>query len=134
MASISWASFILFGCASVFVNLPRIFSRSTWTSGQVRGDGLLKEPGSSPAFFRHSSLFPSFLPFSVIPAKAGIHFHRNETAEGLPEAEKYLRQPSAVRHGPRIKSGVTDAERARIVTWGDGLLKEPGFVARGDGR
>jgi hypothetical protein len=68
MASISWASFILFGCASVFVNLPRIFSRSTWTSGQVRGDGLLKEPGSSPAFFRHSSLFPSFLPFSVIPA------------------------------------------------------------------
>jgi hypothetical protein len=26
-----------------------------------------------PAFFRHSCLFPSFLPFSVIPAQAGIH-------------------------------------------------------------
>jgi hypothetical protein len=27
-------------------------------------------------------------PFSVIPAKAGIHVHRNETAEAAPEFSK----------------------------------------------
>jgi hypothetical protein len=74
---------------------PATFSRSTWTPGQARGDGI--GAGHSPRL-RHPGLDLSLprsalRPFSVIPAKAepapdsirGIHVHRNETAEGLPE-------------------------------------------------
>jgi hypothetical protein len=57
---------------------------------------------------------PQSGPISVIPAKAGIHVHRDETAEDPPEGARYLRQPSAVRNGPRIKSGVTGTEENRI--------------------
>jgi len=67
-------------------------------------------PALFPSFLRKQSLPRSaVLPYSVIPAKAGIHVHRNETAEALPEGPedppegaKYLRPPSALQHGPRV--------------------------------
>jgi hypothetical protein len=73
-----------------------------------------------PAPFRHSGLDPNpprsaLRPSSVIPAKAGIHVQRNETAEKFPERTGLSPAPfsrSIWTPGPssrsRIKSGMTD--------------------------
>ena len=83
------------------------------------------DPGSLPGPFSviagltiscadpRSGFFPSFLRKQESIFQESI-FIGTRPAEGLPEAAKYLRRPSAVRNGPRIKSGVTDTEETRI--------------------
>jgi hypothetical protein len=68
--------------------------RKTIRKGQnISGDlqPIKMDPGSSPGVTGAEGprIRPAF--FSVIPAEAGIHVHRNETAEDYPEGAKYLR-------------------------------------------
>jgi hypothetical protein len=73
----------------------------------LMGHGFrVRHPGLDPGLGLREVNEPGFVrPFSVIPAKAepaldsirGIHVHRNETAEMLPEGEEYLRCPSDLR-------------------------------------
>jgi hypothetical protein len=66
-----------------------------------RGDGLLKKPGHVRPHFRHSCLFPSFL------RKQESIFIGTRRRKACRKWQNTFREPSAVRHGPRIKSGVT---------------------------
>jgi hypothetical protein len=81
---------------------PETFSPLTWTPDQARGDELLKDAGLCMGRCEVRL-------FSVIPAKAGIHVHRDETAEELPET---------------FSPSTWTPDQAR----GDGVLKDTGYV------